>query len=67
MLRLHSKFVGLPDKLDIWPSNRLWMPLKISGIPPDTNILGAYATPKANTSMPLFLVLFSLIFPASKA
>jgi len=43
------------------------MPLKISGIPPDTNILGAYATPKANTSMPLFLVLFSLIFPASKA
>jgi len=30
-------------------------------------ILGAYWTPNANTLMPLFLVLFSLIFTASKA
>jgi hypothetical protein len=43
------------------------MPPKVHGIPPLTNILGAYATPKANTLMPLFLVLFSLIFKAYKA
>jgi hypothetical protein len=30
-------------------------------------VLGAYATPKANSLIPLFLVLFSLIFKASKA
>jgi hypothetical protein len=34
------------------------MPSNIRPIPPDPNILGAYATPKANTLMPLFLVLF---------
>ena len=43
------------------------MPLRIHGIPPDTKVLGAYATLDPNTLMPLFLVLFSLIFPASKA
>ncbi|MBT8516208.1 hypothetical protein G6706_03180 [Polynucleobacter paneuropaeus] len=61
------KFVGLPDKLDIEPSNRLQMPSNIQAIPPDTMVLGAYATPKANTLNALFLVLFNLIFKASKA
>ena len=48
------KNVGLPDKLDVWPSNRLPMPFKIQGIPPNPTILDAYWTPKANTSIPLF-------------
>jgi len=43
------------------------MPSNIQAIPTNPNILGAYATPNINTLMPLFLVLFSLIFPASKA
>jgi len=43
------------------------MPPDIQGIPPTTMVLGAYATPDPNTLMPLFLVLFSLIFKASKA
>jgi hypothetical protein len=43
------------------------MPFNSHQIPPRTKVLGAYATPKANTLMPLFLVLFSLIFKASKA
>ncbi|MBT8542803.1 hypothetical protein G6714_06460 [Polynucleobacter paneuropaeus] len=60
-------FVGLPDKLDIEPFNRLPIPPDIQAIPPNSNILGAYATPKANALMSLFLLLFNLIFPASKA
>jgi hypothetical protein len=43
------------------------MPLKIQAIPLPTKVLDAYLTPKANTLKPLFLVLFSLIFKASKA
>jgi hypothetical protein len=43
------------------------MPPDIQGIPPDTKILGVYATPKAKTLNALFLVLFNLIFTASKA
>jgi hypothetical protein len=43
------------------------MPPKLHGIPLDPMILGVYATPNANTLMLLFLVLFSLIFTASKA
>jgi hypothetical protein len=43
------------------------MPRQIHHIPPNPNILGAYDTPKANTLMSLFLVLFILIFKASKA
>jgi hypothetical protein len=43
------------------------MPPNIQGIPPNPTDLGVYATPKANTLKLLFLVLFSLIFPASKA
>jgi hypothetical protein len=39
----------------------------IQAIPPNTKFLGAYATPKANSLKPLFLVLFRLIFTASKA
>jgi len=35
-------FVGLPDKLDIEPSNRLQMPRDIHPIPLDTMVLGAY-------------------------
>ena len=66
-MHLYPKFVGLPDKFHRRTSDRLPMPSRIQGIPPDTTILGAYATPKANTLIPLFLVLFSLIFKASKA
>jgi hypothetical protein len=43
------------------------MPSNIHPIPLRTKILGADATPKANTLKLLFLVLFSLIFTASKA
>jgi hypothetical protein len=43
------------------------MPRDIHPIPLDAKDLGAYATPKANTLIPLFLVLFELIFKASKA
>jgi hypothetical protein len=43
------------------------MPSRIQAIPPNTKVLGAYATPDFNTSMSLLLVLFSLIFKASKA
>jgi len=57
-LGLKIGFVGLPDKLDIRPANRLWIPVKIQAIPPDTKVLGVYATPDFNTLMPLFLVLF---------
>jgi hypothetical protein len=34
------------------------MPSNIQDIPPNPNILGAYATPKASTLKLLFLVLF---------
>jgi len=64
---LSSYFVWLTDKFHAEPSNRLPMPPHIHGIPPQTTILGAYATPKANTLTSLFLLLFNLIFPASKA
>jgi hypothetical protein len=43
------------------------MPTNIHFNPPNTKLLGAYATPDPNTLMPLFLLLFSLIFKASKA
>ena len=43
------------------------MPSQIHGIPPNTKVLGADATSKANTLKALFLVLFNLIFKASKA
>jgi hypothetical protein len=43
------------------------MPPNFQGISPDATDLGVYPTPKANTLIPLFLVLFSLIFKASKA
>jgi len=66
-LKGRSQNVGLPDKLDNWPSDRLPMPSQIHHIPSDATDLGAYATPRANTLKPLFLVLFNLIFTASKA
>jgi hypothetical protein len=47
-------FVGLPDKFDVRSSNRLQMPPNIHPIPLIATDLGAYATPKANTLMPLF-------------
>jgi hypothetical protein len=47
-------FVGLPDKFDIRPSNRLPMPGNIHGIPPNTKVLGTYATPNLNTLKALF-------------
>jgi len=43
------------------------MPVNIHPIPPNSKILGADATPDFNALNALFLVLFSLIFPASKA
>ena len=62
-----AEFVGLPDKLDIQPSSCLWMPPNSQAIPHNPKVLGVYATPNLNTLIPLFLVLFNLIFPASKA
>jgi hypothetical protein len=58
ILHLHPKFVGLPDKLDIEPSNRLQMPSNIQAIPLRTKDLCAYRTPKASALKPLFLLLF---------
>jgi hypothetical protein len=52
--------VGFPDK-------HLPMPPDIHHIPPNTKVLGAYWTSDLNTLKPLFLLLLSLIFPASKA
>ena len=66
-LDLSSYFVGLPDKIDARLSDCLPMPLKIQVIPLRATDLGAYATPKTNTLKSLFLVMFRLIFPASKA
>jgi hypothetical protein len=43
------------------------MPSQIQSIPSRTKVLGADATPDFNTLKPLFLLLFQLIFPASKA
>jgi hypothetical protein len=43
------------------------MPCQIQAISTNPMILGTYATPKASTLMTLLLVLFSLIFKASKA
>jgi hypothetical protein len=43
------------------------MPSNIQAIPTNPNILGVYATPNLNTLMSLFLLLFNLIFKASKA
>ena len=57
--------------MSVYPTNltsdRLRLSSQIHGIPPNTKVLGAYATPDPNTSMSLFLVLLSLIFKASKA
>jgi hypothetical protein len=39
----------------------------IKQYPTNTEVLGVYATPKASTLKPLFLLLFGLIFKASKA
>ena len=43
------------------------MPLYIHDIAPDTMILGAHTTPDLARLKSLFLVLFNLIFIASKA
>jgi hypothetical protein len=52
--------------MSVYPTNstfdRLQMPGQPHVIPPNPRVLGAYATPKANTLMPLFLLLFGLIF-----
>jgi hypothetical protein len=52
--------------MSVYPTNstfdRLQMPSQPHVIPPNPRVLGAYATPKANTLMPLFLLLFGLIF-----
>ncbi len=61
------QFVGLPDKFDTKSSNRLKIPPKIHGISPRTITLGTDATPNVKTLKPLFLLLFGLIFKASKA
>ena len=47
--------------------NRLPVPSQIQAILPGTKVLGAYATPVFNPLILLFLLLFQLIFPASKA
>jgi hypothetical protein len=43
------------------------MPHTTLSVPSRTKVLGADATPDFNTLKPLFLVLFNLIFTASKA
>jgi hypothetical protein len=57
--------------LSVYPTNLtsypLQLPSQIHGIPPDTKVLGAYWTSDLNTLKPLFLLLFQLIFKASKA
>lgn len=55
---LSSIFVGLPDKFDIRPLDRLPMPSNIHHIPPNTTDLGAYATPAFNTLKLLSKLLF---------
>jgi hypothetical protein len=57
-----SKFVGLPDKLDIRPSDCLPMPSQIHDIPPDTKVLGADATPDLARLMLLSKLLIYIIF-----
>jgi hypothetical protein len=47
--------------------DRLPMPSNIHHIPPNTKVLGADRTPDLARLKPLFLVLFNLIFTASKA
>jgi hypothetical protein len=49
------------------PSYRLQITSKIHGISSNPSVLGAYATPNLNTLKPLFLLLLSRIFKASKA
>jgi hypothetical protein len=56
-----------PTNFHANPFDRLPIPPHIHPIPPNPKVLGAYATPKANTLKLLFLLLFSLIFTASKA
>jgi hypothetical protein len=56
--------VGLPDKFHPKASSYLPMPPDILGFPPNPKVLGAYATPDFSTLMPLFLLLFPLIFTA---
>jgi hypothetical protein len=43
------------------------IPSLLHAFPPNPKDLGADATPKANTLNALFLLLFNLIFKASKA
>jgi hypothetical protein len=42
------------------------MPSQLRGIPLRTKVLGVFATPDLARLMPLFLLLFRLIFKASK-
>jgi hypothetical protein len=64
---LASNLSVYPTNFHAKPFNRLPIPPNFHAIPPRTSILGADATPDPNTLMSLFLVLFSLIFKASKA
>jgi hypothetical protein len=52
------KNVGLPDKLDAEPSNRLRMPGQIHPIPLNSADLDADATPDFNSLMSLSNLLF---------
>ena len=56
-----------PTNFQAKPLDRLHMPLNFQAIPLRTTDLGAYATPNLNSLKLLFLLLFSLIFKASKA
>jgi hypothetical protein len=49
-----AKFVGLPDKFDFRPSNRLPMPSRIYDIPPNPKVLGVDAIRDPNTLKALF-------------
>jgi hypothetical protein len=67
VIDLDSNLSVNPTNFHFKPSDHLPMPCRIQGIPPQTTILDADATPKTNTLKVLFMLLFNLIFPASKA
>ena len=57
-LKGRSQNVGLPDKFDIQTLDHLPIPPDIQGIPPNTKVLVAYATPDPNRLKLLFNLLF---------
>jgi len=57
MVFVHSSFSVNPTNLPIKPFDRLQMLRDTRAIPPNSKVLGAYTTPKANTLFPFFRVI----------